>query len=262
MSSPSLERIMLSIFWQFSRIPSSRMAFRAATPAAVAKGFPPNVEAWSPGLKLSRNPFPEQQGADGDTPCQGLGKGEDIGLDPIVLIGKEFSRPAHPHLNLIEDQEKSFSRRRSPEGPSDNPRTGSSPLPPPESARRRWRRFSNRWLYDGLGIVKGNILKPRHQGLITLMKLFLSRCGQGGKRPSMEGALHGDDLVPISHRFLLRIFPGQFDRPFVGLSAAVAEEDFPANECWTEKGGQAGSAARYNRSSRHGSASLPDPGSP
>ena len=70
------------------------------------------------------------------------------------------------------------------------------------------------------------------------MELFLTRCGQGGQRPAVEGSFHGDDLISILSNLLLRIFPRQFEGPLVGFGAAIAEENFIRKGVLAEKGSE------------------------
>ena len=47
-----------------------------------------------------------EHGPDGDVAAgQGLGDGDDVGLDPVVLVGEELPRPAHPGLDLVHHEE-------------------------------------------------------------------------------------------------------------------------------------------------------------
>ncbi len=51
LSSARPSRILSPRALQWERVSSEQRSSSAARPAAVARGFPPKVEAWSPGLK-------------------------------------------------------------------------------------------------------------------------------------------------------------------------------------------------------------------
>ena len=89
--------------------------------------------------------------------------------------------------------------------------------------------------FDRLQIIELGMYKAFGQGGEPFLYLFLSGSGQGGECPAMERVGHRDDFKLSCTRTPQ---PCQFDQPFVGLRAGVAEKAFPAAGLFGERLGE------------------------
>ena len=57
------------------------------------------------GLEHFGDLLPGDHDPGGKSPGQGLGAGQDVGLDPVVLVGEPFPGAPHSGLHFIQDQQ-------------------------------------------------------------------------------------------------------------------------------------------------------------
>ena len=179
-----------------SRRPSASIVSIAASPARQAIGLPPKVLACIPGLSAAAT-----SGLAIATPAatpggQGLGAGQDVGLDAVMLVGEPLAGPAQAGLDLVEDQQDA-PLVAEPADPFEV--AGSREVDPPFAL--------DRLDHDGGGLV----VERGGQGLQVVVRdvreagdhrleagviLGLGRGREGGVGPAVEAALHRHDLVP------------------------------------------------------------------
>src|ERR1051326_4882089 len=82
------------IWTQFLSAPPRRSVSSTARPTLHASGFPPKVEAWAPGTKLRATFSLASMAPSGRPPPSA-----------VMLVGEELSRPSHPRLHFVEDEE-------------------------------------------------------------------------------------------------------------------------------------------------------------
>src|SRR4030042_5795765 len=114
-----------------------------------------------------------------------------------MFISKKLPRPAHSHLNFIKDEEDPLFITDIPKGFKVTLGWAiHSSLSLNGLYHDRTRSRIN-GIFHCPNVIEGNILKPGHERFKTLVKLLLTRCGQGSQSPSVEGSLHGNDFISI-----------------------------------------------------------------
>src|SRR4030043_225598 len=153
-----------------------------------------------------------------------------------MFIGKEFPSPPHSYLNFIKNEEELLLVTDLPKGFQITFRWAVHPPLSLDGFQHHCACFRINGIFHCPNIIKGNVFKSRHQRLIPLVELFLSRCCQGRQSSAMKGPLHSDHFVSIPSCLLLCIFSRQFHRPFIGLCPAITKENFISKRVLTEKG--------------------------
>ena len=85
------------------RLPRSSRSSPA--PARQAIGLPPKVRGVHPRLEHLGDLGLGDHHARRDAAGEGLGAGQDVGLDAVVLVGEPLAGAAHAGLDLVEDQQ-------------------------------------------------------------------------------------------------------------------------------------------------------------
>ena len=79
--------------------------------------------------------------------------------------------------------------------------------------------------FEGLQIVVGEIIKPGHHGLKTLVVLGLTGGGDRRERAAMEAGCCREDHRLFDAAPLMAVLARQLDRGLIGFGAGIAEED-------------------------------------
>ena len=84
---------------------SASITASAARAAAAARGWPPKVVPWSPGTKATATSARAQQAPMGMPLPEGLGHGDDVGPDALVLEPEPLAGAAQAGLDLVEHEQ-------------------------------------------------------------------------------------------------------------------------------------------------------------
>ena len=176
---------------------------------------------WSPGRKASATSARAQQAPIGHAVAQGLGHGDDVGPDAVVLEPEPPPGAAEPGLDLVHDQQhvalvaQPADVGQVPGGRHVDPALALDALEQDGGDRRVDGRG------QGVEVAQGDVAEARGQGLEGLVLLGLAGGVEGGQGAPVERAVGAD------HRVAARTAPaaGQLEGALVGLGAGVAEED-------------------------------------
>ena len=155
-----------------------------------------------------------------------LGGGEDVGLDPVMLVSIELARACDAALHLIEHQHQielvsqlaqalhEFDRRRT------NPALALNRL---DEEARRVRPYQRLGRFQ---IVERRILEPGEQRREAVVHFFLIGGRDGRHRPPVKGVVEGDqfETVLVAPFGILMIGARGLDRRLDRLCARIGEE--------------------------------------
>ena len=139
-----------------------------------------------------------EAGADREAAAQPLGDGGDVGRDARLLAGEQRAGAAHAGLDLVEDQQQAVlvaQRRAGPAGTA----AGSGRMPPSP-----WIGSTMIAAVSGpIAACSASSIAERHdveagqQRIEALDQLLAAGGRDAGHGPAVEGALEGDDAVPL-----------------------------------------------------------------
>ena len=157
--------------------------------------------------------------------AQSLCRSDQIGLDTVMLIGKELSRSSDAGLNLIDDNEDVALRAEF------RKRLDIALVEDIHAALALNDLYQHRAGFVGDGGSQGvkavwlGVCKASGKREKEVVKNVLTRCREGGHCSAVEGVFQGDDLVSVRAVFVEAVFARCFDGALVSLRAAVAEAD-------------------------------------
>jgi hypothetical protein len=163
-----------------------------------------------------------------------LGSGEDVGFDPVMLVGIELAGPRDAALHFIENQHQPVLVAQRPEPLHECLRGG----PDAAFALDRFDHDAGRVRPDQrLGrfqIVERRIFEPGEQRREAVVHLLLVRGADGCHRAAMEGVVEGDDLEPVRLACIARVLvigARGLDRGLDRLGARIGEKHRVAEGC-------------------------------
>ena len=166
-----------------------------------------------------------EAGAHREAAADALGRGQDVGLDPVMLVGVHPAGPGVAALHLVEDQhqvvgvgEAAQALHELGAGRADaalaldrlDQEAGGVP------AHRR---------LGGLEIVELDDLEAGQQRREAVAQLVLVGGADRAERAAVEGAGEGDQLVLVGPAVMVVVAARGLDRALDRLGAAVGEED-------------------------------------
>ncbi len=201
------------------------MVSRVARAAAQASGVPPKVLAWLPGWKTSESSGVTVSGADGESAAEGLGHGNAVGPDAVVLEAEPFAGAADAGLHFVEEEQDFLFVAERAQAGHEFGGGGHDAAFALDGLAQDGDGGGGEGGADGVEVVELGVGEAGHEGLEALLVLGLARGGHGGEGAAMERVLHGDDFVAGRRGAPLA---GQLEEALVGLGAGVAEEDLAA----------------------------------
>ncbi len=179
-----------------------------------------------------------QADADGQSAAQTLGDCHQVGLDAVVLVGKELAGSANAGLHLVHDQQNVvlFAERR------DRLHIVFVEDVHAAFALHHLEHHGADALVDVVfevvKVVRLGVFEALGKGEEVVVKNVLTGCRQRGDGSAVEGILEGDDHIAIGAVAVKAVFSCDFDRAFVRLGAAVAKADLGESRQLAERFGE------------------------
>ncbi len=213
------------------------MTASTARAAAVARGWPPKVVAWSPGWNASATSARAQQAPMGTPLPSALAmvttSGRTGAFESEALEAEPVAGAPEAGLDLVDHEQQTPLVAQ---GADAGEVLGGGRVHAALALDRlqqdgRDRRVDGR--LQGVEVVPGHVAEPLGQRLKGLVLGRLAGGVEGGEGPAVERPVGADDLVAA----VAAPFAGQLDGALVGLGPAVAEKDpAPAAEQPVEGG--------------------------
>ena len=168
--------------------------------------------------------FSQNKSAYRNTAAQSLGAGHNIRLYTVILPCKICSRTSHTALYLVKNQNQVFFIAKS-----------SQPLQKSRICRINSAFPLNHLCENGAGFVCDlgfytfQIIKIRKfHAADQWLKGFPVMSGPGNRKsshaPSVEGMVHGNDLISLPVILRAGVFPGSLQRSLYGFCTAVCKK--------------------------------------
>ena len=141
-----------------------------------------------------------------------------------MIAGKPFAAAPHSALDLVQDQQDVFLIAQFPDLCQELRLRG---IDPALSLNCFKKNCAGPVIYDrkhALKVVEVGKLHAAHQRLERILVMRVSGYGQGSDGPSVEGLVHGYDLVIVRTVLQEGVLSGCLDRTLNRLRAGVGEK--------------------------------------
>jgi hypothetical protein len=181
------------------------------------------VPPWSPELEAADR-LRCHEGGDGYSAPQSLAEGEDVGLDAGVLEAEEAPGAPDAGLDLVEDQQQALVPGQRPQVTQEVVARRIDAGLALDGLEHDPDRLRGDRSLDRVQVAERHLGEARDLGLEQGLPCGLAGGGHSRQGAPVEAVVHRDDVEGAA-ALLGAPLPGELDRPLVGLSAAVAEED-------------------------------------
>ena len=173
--------------------------------------------------------FCRSAGAYRNAACKPLCKGNDVGLDAVVLDGKEFARPADAALYLVTDHKYVFLVAYLADSFYEllvERYNAALALYTFKHYRADTAFVLLKLRHKVGGVIGGNVHKAAEEREEVVVENVLTRGGERGHRSAVEAVHQRDDNITLGVLavFVKAVFSCDLDRALVCLGARVAEE--------------------------------------